>query len=708
MNVPRRVALAWIVFAFCVAGFIANSWLAWAIRDVEAIGTWTGGGDFVPNFLFGLTVMMFPIVGVLVAVRRPENPIGWLLLAIGVAWMLPIGNYGTYAAVNDLPLAPWALGFSQWLWVPAVGLLGTFILLLFPDGHLPSPRWRWLGWLTAFALTMSSLVVLLYPGQLDPSPIVADNPFGVEALRPIIGSLTLVILLVPVCVVASAVALVMRFRRSRGIEREQMKWLTFAAALVATVYLFVMAASLPYTSSGSVQPGWLNVAQDVASFSFWLIPVAIGIAVLRYRLWDINVVISKTVVFGLLVVFITVVYVAVVVGIGTLLGDPRNPALSIAATALVALLFGPVRERVRRFANRLVYGKRATPYEVMAGFAHRVSGSLSVDQILPEMAEVAARGVGARAASVRVTLPNGEERSRMWPDDAEGPFDRSLDVNYQGDPIGAIDVAMPPDEPLRPSEEHLLKDLAGQAGLALHNVRLTEELAVRARELAVQAEGLRISRERLVTARDAQRRGLERDIREGPERQLEAIRQDLNTVGTEDSTETGAHLETLTARATDTLEGLRDLARGIFPPLLADQGVVPALEAHIRKVGAHAEIHATHAFTEQRFDADVEACLYFCCLQAIQNVMRHAENVACTISLEADGPAIRFSLEDRGAGFDPATTGRGMGMDIMQDRIDALDGELVVTSSPGGGTTIAGLVPIHPPDELAGGVEART
>ncbi len=245
---------------------------------------------------------------------------------------------------------------------------------------------------------------------------------------------------------ASAVSLVMRLRRSTGVERQQLKWLTFAAALVATVYLLAMIATLPYVIAGTDNqvPGWLNLLQNVAVFLFCLIPIAIGIAVLKYRLYDIDVIISKTVVFGVLVGFITVVYVAIVVGLGTLLGDPGNPALSIAATALVALLFGPVRERVRRFANRLVYGKRATPYEVMAGFAHRVSGSLSVDQILPEMAEVAARGVGARGARVRVALPTGE-RTVTWPADADpvGGSVRSLDVHYQGEVVGGIDVDKP-------------------------------------------------------------------------------------------------------------------------------------------------------------------------------------------------------------------------------------------------------------------------
>jgi signal transduction histidine kinase len=699
----KRV-LAWVIFAASWVGIAQQAWFDWQIRATPQREAWAGSNSALESVLFVLLISSFTLTGLVVALRRSSNPLGWMLLTIGAIFAVGTTAYGRYSIlVHPLPFGTWALAFDQWTWVPAVGLLGTYTLLLFPDGHLPSPRWRWLGRVIAATLVVSSVAILFSSTPIQVSERVrVDNPFSIAALAPVVDALQFAFLLIPICIIASAASLVVRFRRSGGVERQQVKWLAFAGGAVATLYLFVMFVSLAYPEGGT-QPSWLGALQIYTVYTFALIPFAIGVAVLRYRLWDIDLVISKTVVAGLLVAFITLVYVALVVGLGTLIGNPHDPTLSIAATALVALLFGPVRERVRRVANRLVYGKRATPYEVMAGFAHRVSGTVSIEDVLPEMAEVASRGVGARAARVRVALPGGEERTRIWPEDgpsADDDYDRSLDVVYQGDVIGSVEVAMPANEPLRPDAERLLEDLAAQAGLALHNVRLTEELAIRAAELAVQAEGLRVSRERLVTARDAQRRGLERDIREGPERQLREIRDELDEVAI-DGPDTSSRLDALTARANDTLEGLRDLARGIFPPLLADKGVVAALEAHIRKVGANAEIRASDAFTAQRFDADVEACLYFCCLQAIQNVIRHAGNPACVVELEADHGEITFSLSDPGPGFDPATTPRGMGMDIMQDRIDALEGTLVVTSAPGAGTTIAGTVPIEVPGSLA-------
>ncbi len=694
MTARTRRTLAWVIFVTTCVGLAIQGWFAWLMRDLPEGGGWSGNTNLLQGLLFVAMILSFSITGLLIALRRPENPLGWLLLAIGGAWGLSTGNYGLYSVlVRPLPFGIWALAWDQWTWVPAVGLIGTYTILLFPDGHLPSPRWHWLGRLIFATLVLASIAVLFSDTPIEVTKSIhVDDPLGIPALRPVLEPLFIFVALVPICMVASAVGLVVRFRRSKGVERQQMKWLAWAGGSVAVLYLIVMAVSLPHAFTSRAQPAWLDTVQAYTIFIFTLIPVSIGFAVLRYRLYDIDVVISKTVMVGLLVGFITVVYVAVVVGIGSLLGDPRNPALSIAATAVVALLFGPVRERVRRFANRLVYGKRATPYEVMSGFAHRVSGSLSVDQILPEMAEVAAKGVGAIAARVRVTLPHGAERSRSWPHDAVGPFTRSFDVTYQGDTVGAIDIAVAAADPVPPGEERLLADLASQAGLALHNVRLTEELAIRAEELAVQAEGLRVSRERLVTARDAQRRGLERDIHEGPERQLGEIRGALGMVDMY-APSAATELDALTVRANDTLEGLRDLARGIFPPLLADKGVMAALEAHIRKVGALARLEAASGFAETRYDPGVEACIYFCCLQAIQNVMRHGGGATCTVTLADEGARLSVLIVDDGPGFDPAQASAGMGMQIMQDRVDASDGELAVASAPGQGTTVRIKVP---------------
>ncbi|MGZ5306339.1 MAG: GAF domain-containing sensor histidine kinase [Actinomycetota bacterium] len=673
------------------------AWSLWGLFLVMLVSTPTlavvnGAPILAGDVTNSLAFLALATVGAVVASRIPSNPLGWLYCGAAILTLMQevlteYSRYVSYTRPGILPGGVVAMWVANWVWAPGFSLVLIFSFLLFPDGRLPSARWRPAAWCSAAIVVFLTVTSAMYTeGYTDSVGRPVPNPYAIPALAGFFNAafgVIQIVLLLPIVVALASV--VTRFRRSRGEEREQIKWLLWSAALIA-VFL-----ALP------LHQGESNVANAISGLLITLIPISAGIAILKYRLYDIDVVISKTVVFGVLAGFITVVYVGIVVGVGALIGDPSNPALAIGATASVALLFGQVRERVRRFANRLVYGRRATPYEVMSGFARRVAGTISVDEILPGMAEAAARGVGARVARVRVALPTGE-RSVTWPDDAElpGAFGRTLEVRYQGEPVGGIDVVKPANEPFTPTEEQLLEDLAGQAGLAMHNVRLTRELEIRAAELDVQSERLRASRERLVTARDQQRRGLERDIQEGPARQLMEIRQRLDDAGElvdRDAPAAEQLLDRLGGAANATLEELRDLARGIFPPLLVDRGVVAALEAHIRKIGAKARVQAAIGFAELRFVTDVEACVYFCCAQAVQNVIRHAGNAPSTIELALDGGILSFSVRDGGPGFEDAARPDGMGMRIMQDRIDALEGVLTVESTPGLGTLVVGRVP---------------
>jgi signal transduction histidine kinase len=649
-----------------VASGVLNAWANKTVSD--------------PLIWLPLTVAC-ATVGSLLVLRRAGGVLGPLFVFVGV--QIPLGSavqaYAYAAIDHGLPGGAWAAWFFQ----ASIGLSLTLFLIvqLFPTGRPLSSRWRILVWLTILVSTTGFMVAALgvvpefpvnFPGVVHPLqllPAVITRSFD-----GFIGMATVVVF------AACAVEIVVRYRRSSGEERAQLKWFA-AATVIAAIGFAIGILTIP---SGPAA---------VFALLTPLIPVAAGIAILKYHLYDIDVVISKALVIGLLAVFITAVYVAIVVGIGQLVGTTSSPALSIAATVVVAVLFQAVRERVRRLANRLVYGERATPYEVMAGFSARVADAPSTDEVLPQMAEAAGRGVGAVEASVRVRLPGGRDRIERW-SSFGAPAERvgepwTVPIAHQGETIGEVTVLKAANDPLTPAEQELLSDLSAQAGLALHNVRLTEELAIRLAELDVQAAALRVSRERLVTARDAQRRGLQRDIHEGPERQLIDIGRNLSSVERPDQ------IDPLIKQANDTLEGLRDLARGIFPPLLAEQGVVAALSAHIRKVGANATVEASDAFRARRFDPDTEACIYFCCLQAIQNVIRHAGNAPAVVRLDLDGDAITVEIRDEGRGFDVAATPPGMGLEIVQDRVDALDGTLEVTSAPSHGTTVSIRIPVR-------------
>src|SRR5207244_12752885 len=322
------------------------------------------------------------------------------------------------------------------------------------------------------------------PGPVSTTYPELTNPITIPAWQPFLRNL--VDFAVPFGLVAlggSLASVIIRYRRAGSLQRRQLRWFLFA----------VVVAAVPFILNGPI-PAVVDDLLVVVLVP--LLPVSIAIAVLRYRLYDIDVVINRTLVYGALAAFITAVYVGVVVGIGTLVGSGSRPnlALSIVATAIVAVAFQPVRESVQRFANRLVYGERATPYEVMAGFADRMAGTLSADEVLPQMAEAAARGVGAQAARVTLILPGGTKRSTVWPPNSSGDqFARTLPVSYRDEPVGEIAVREGPGQPITPGEGRLLADLAAQAGLVLHNVRLTAELQARVAALSAQAAELRAS-----------------------------------------------------------------------------------------------------------------------------------------------------------------------------------------------------------------------
>jgi signal transduction histidine kinase len=679
----HRTRLAW---AWLTVVVLFTAELALFLRLNHAA---YGPGDSTGTWFLAIAAPVWALVGAVI-VSRTGNLVGWILLAVATVMVAsPAAEqyilYGTVTHPGSLPLLAVAarVGTTTMALLWGIGLL----FLVFPTGRPLSPRWRPVVWAFAVGALLHALgwQVRLddagrraFPGQWETRGIIIPNSLATPALNAVwqIG--------VAIALTASAlsiVSLVLRFRRASGEERAQLRW--FSLIGIVIVLAFVVGLAIPAFRGG-------ELLFLVMFFSLVFgIPAACAIAILKYRLYEIDVVISKALVFGGLTLFIAVVYVSLVVGVGAIVGGADNLALSIGATAVVAVLFEPVRARVHRGANRLVYGERATPYEVMAGFSARVSDTVSIDDVLPGMAAAAGSGVGAGDVAVRVFLPDGGERVERWErGDRRVRADAArFPVRYRGEAIGEIDVRKPVDEPMRDAERALLEDLAGQAGLAMHNVRLTEELAIRLRELDEQAAAIRASRERLVTARDAQRRGLQRDLHEGPEQQLIRIGEAVVVA------RSPGDLDPLLEDANEALEGLRDLARGIFPPLLADKGIEAALEAHIRKVGASARVEATPSATGRRFDADTEACVYFCCLQAIQNVLRHGGNAPTVVHLAIDGDRLTFEIVDDGPGFDVALTPRGMGIEIMQDRVDALEGTLDVWSTPGNGTTIAIAIP---------------
>ena len=327
----------------------------------------------------------------------------------------------------------------------------------------------------------------------------------------------------------------------------------------------------------------------IGGAAFLMFPLSVGIAVLRFRLYDLDVVVRKTLIYGAFALFATLIYLGLVVGVGAWLGQ-GNSFLTMVAAVVVALTFQPARVRLTRFANRVVYGDRATPYEVLSEFSERVGGAYADEDVLPRMARILGEGIGADRADVWLAVDQELRDVAAWPGDVDrlAPIalpngsvpaipgvDRVYPVESAGELLGALAIRKPASDPVTPSDEKLIADLAGQAGLVLRNVRLNEELKLRFDEL-------KAAQKRLVSAQDEGRRRLERNIHDGAQQQLVALAVKLRLADNlieRDATKAHELLEQIQQETHAALEDLRDLARGIYPPLLADKGLPAALEA---------------------------------------------------------------------------------------------------------------------------------
>jgi signal transduction histidine kinase len=661
--------------------------LTWAIAGVYVLGAAVGisldrAAHYKGDYFFAVIVLAFPVVGFVVLQKRPRNTLGWLMLAMGLPAALPFQDYAEYALVKGLPGASVGLALSEPTWVPFIGISG-FLLLLFPDGHLPTPRWRWFGWLCGIGLVVLSLVVLFGSGTFgDIGHPEIQNPWGLHVLDLLGGWIYVTTIVAPLVVVGGAVAVFRRLRRATDpVERQQLRWLAWAAVLIAGAYVF---AFIPELIFGSEQSNWNDVFATLAVASFVLIPITIGIAILRYRLYDIDVVIRKTVVFAVLAVFIAVVYVGIVAGISVFVSTLSSTVASAIAAAVVALAIQPVRGWAQRTADRIVYGKRATPYEVLTEFGENLAETYGADDVLDRLARVLGEGVGAERARVWLGTDGTRRVVAAWPEDAAGDDDLIEPVRHQGEVLGALSVTMPANDQIDEPRTELVTGLAAQAGLVLRNVGLVEDL--------------RESRRRLVAAQDVERRKLERNIHDGAQQQLVALTVKLRlarSVLEKDPARVDGMLEQLAGETQRALEDLRDLARGIYPPLLADKGLGAALDAQARRSPVPVIVEADGV---GRYAPEIEAAVYFSCLEAMQNVAKYAAASAATVSLREAPGRLEFRVHDDGVGFDAGATSYGTGLQGIADRLAALGGTLAVSSAPGNGTAITGSLPALPAD----------
>ncbi|HSL10755.1 MAG TPA: sensor histidine kinase [Actinomycetota bacterium] len=676
------------------------------LRERVADGSFLPDGPNLGFVLIFLFCLGWIVVGSIIVSRQPSNWAGWLFVVVGLP--LPLLSlaqsfvvYGARVPGADVPfLGAWAV-FGEYALYPVVLL--PLLFLLYPDGRVPSPRWRWavVGLLGGVALALVGFA--FRPGPLNnwvDQGILYVNPIGIDALADVGGAVIGVGAVVALgSAFSTVVAVRQRFRSAQGEQRQRMRWIRFVASAAAASFgaMWILGFGAFAILGEDEELPIFDVLFVVTAMILVVgIPAAYIIAIFRHGLWELDLVMRKTIQYAILVAVFVAVGAALVVAVPTLLfgveAEAFVPTLVVGSVLAAAVVW--LRPRAARLADRLVYGRRATPYEVLSAFSERVGETFSIDDVLPRMAQLVADATGASRVDVWLRVGSALRPEVSHPSEATPASPRTLvgdvvptaehehaaEVRHRGELLGAITLEPSADDPIDPAKESLVRDLAAQAGLVLRNARLIEEL--------------RASRQRLVAAQDDERRRLERNIHDGVQQQLVALTVQLRLAEQltgRDPEGAAAMLAELQTRTTETLDDLRDLARGIYPPLLADQGLGAALTAQARKASVATTVDADGV---GRFPQAVEAAVYFSCLEALNNVAKYAAASTVSISLRRSDGELRFEIVDDGVGFEPSASTYGTGLQGIADRLDAIGGDLRVDSARGRGTTVSGSVPI--------------
>ncbi len=680
------------------------------LRDIEPGDRFgeIATGDVVFSLIAATLAVAWAITGALIVSRQPRNSAGWIFCIGAVSITLNVSAiaYTIYSVkVASSPLPGQDIVALAGEYAFALVALIPLLVLLFPDGRPPSPRWRWATWTLLVGFGLSMVAYALAPGPLNnlvEEGILYANPFGLSPFaegRPANALVGIGVLMMLGASLATVVAAWQRFRRARGEERQQMRWLVATATLAGLgiggiLLLFPVGLLLGTTEESFPEWLWVVFFLPTAIAIFVGIPAAYLVAIFKHGLWDLDVVIKKALValvLTLLIAGVGVVAIAVLGRSALWEGDRTGALIGI----LAGLAIWPLVGISRRIAKRVVFGRRAAPYQVLTEFSGRVGGTYATEDVLPRMAQILGQGTGAEIARVWLHVGGTLRPEASWPTNATArepvPLagdelsaidgESAFEVRDRGELLGALSVVMPASDPMNPSKERLVRDLASQAGLVLRNVRLIEEL--------------RASRQRLVAAQDEERRKLERNIHDGAQQQLVALQVKQRLVEGMIERDPSKALELMSQLQADTtgaLETLRDLARGIYPPLLADQGLGAALESQARKSPVPVAVEAVGI---ARYPQDVEAAVYFCTLEALNNLAKYANASRATVSLSQSDGTLTFAVSDDGVGFDVGRDSNGTGLQGMTDRIDAIGGSLEIRSSPGEGTTVRGRVPVE-------------
>jgi signal transduction histidine kinase len=680
----------------------------------------------------GLAALAFAAVGALIASRRPRNVVGWLLCAAGLlsglgAWT---GQYARYTFVTRPGALPQG-DLVAWLYMsvafgPFVALVALFLPLLFPNGQLASPGWRPVAWLAVAATVVFTFMLAINPGPIDASLAEVSNPFAPAWATPVLPILNpLAIALMLASLAGAVAATIARFRRARGPEREQLKWFVLATALL--VLALVTPAIVDPAGFTDPVNGSTLLSGVLLALAFPLLPVAVGIAILRHRLYDVDVIISRALVYGALTLCVVGLYIVVVGYLGTLFHARGNLLISLVATGLVAVLFQPLRERLQRAVNRLVFGERDDPYAVLSRLGQQLEAALAPDAVLPTIAQTVRDAL--RLPYVAIALHDDDTRHTTGDVSASAtgyrrlsivaalgtpPGTLALPLVYQGETVGELRLAARPGEnEFGAADRRLLDDMARHMGAAVHATRL------HARALRL-AEDLQQSRERLVGAREEERRRLRRDLHDGLGPALAGLTLKVDAAHDElyvDVDAAAAMLRDLKGNLREAIADIRRLVYALRPPALDELGLLGAIRALVENdfgfwvaefglPGASGFAPASSSEAEQhdrmsiRLDlpaqlpplpAAVEVAAYRIVAEALTNVVKHAAARHCYVRLALAGD-LEFEVADDGRGLGAGRS--GVGTASMRERAEELGGVCAIEAMPGGGTRVSGRLPL--------------
>ena len=635
----------------------------------------------------------YSTVGAVVASRLPGSFVGWLFCTIGLLFGVIhfCGEYAMYTLVavpGSLPAGELAAWIDAWIWVPSLGLI-VFLLLVFPDGRLPGALWRRVAWFTASTVLAGTIIAAFSPGAVLEHPF--DNPLGIEGLPNVYKQLEA---LMYALIVVGALSMVARMRQAGSTERQQIKWFAYATT-VSISGVILKNAVYPVLSETWVW--WVGFV--LATVGLAGSPVAMGFAILRYRLYEIDLLINRTLVYGALTASVAGIYVLVVGALGTLFKAQGNLGVSLLATGAVALLFQPLRGRLQRGVNRLMYGERDDPYAVISRLGERLEATPEPRAMLPTIVETVAQALKLPYVAIALKQkknPLHEEQSAehvekegfavfaSWGSPVDYPPLR-LPLSYGHEIIGELILApRTRGEGFAPAERRLLEDLARQTEVAAYAVRL--------------AEDLQRAREQLVSAREEERRRLRRDLHDGVGPQLSGQALTIDAIRSLLERDPEAAEELLVDLKTQTRGAAADIRRLVYalrPPALDSLGLVGALRSSAsrceRDGSLRVDVEAPEAMPP--LPAAVEVACYRIAEEALTNVVRHAEAQTCALSMAIDEDELRLELCDDGRGLPDSRVG-GVGLTSMRERAAELGGRLVVEALPEGGTAVRAELPL--------------